>query len=375
MVSDPRRNPLSITVFWIFALLGVAALGTGLLRERAALDAATRAHLSELHVSLALTAALFFGAHLLLGAVLFVTIDGGGPRDRRRAAAFWLRQTIYLSFAVAIAAGALSVACRGEQIFFWDYPLPFWDAGNRAAADLLQSAHGSAAYVFAGVLVIYAGFVIFDRLSPPAAATGKALDTSAPQNFAMMIADGLAQSFRFFGGAAFWIQLFIGVVSGLLLAFSYVGHTVSPGATIFSEGIYWAASSLALLLLSSLFCFRYMSAAVSIRSRPERYLAHDRRLAFWFVAVGGFVNFLGALDSFVGVGMSVALLVGKTVSQPPGIAITDPNKIIRALDIFTLLVNFNLLFAHFIGVGVAAWLSISGLRARHQYLIAKGMEE
>ncbi len=56
--------------------------------------------------------------------------------------------------------------------------------------------------------------------------------------------------------------------------------------------------------------------------------------------------------------------------QPPGIAIVDPQKIIRALDIFILLVNFNLLFAHFIGFGVAAWLSIGALKARHQYVVA-----
>jgi len=74
--------------------------------------------------------------------------------------------------------------------------------------------------------------------------------------------------------------------------------------------------------------------------------------------------------SFIGVGLSVALLIGKTVSQPPGIAITDPNKIIRALDVFVLLVNFNLLFAHFVGFAVTAWLSVSALKAHHQYGIS-----
>jgi Protein of unknown function (DUF3611) len=49
----------------------------------------------------------------------------------------------------------------------------------------------------------------------------------------------------------------------------------------------------------------------------------------------------------------------KTVSQPPGIAITDPSKIVRALDVFILIVNFDLLVAHFIGVGTALWLIIN----------------
>jgi len=71
----------------------------------------------------------------------------------------------------------------------------------------------------------------------------------------------------------------------------------------------------------------------------------------------------------VGVALSVALLIGKTVSQPPGIAITDPNKIIRALDVFVLMANFNLLFAHFIGFAITAWLSVSALKARHQTVL------
>jgi cytochrome b561 len=371
MTSDPRRNLLSVVIFRIFILSGAAALGAGAAREHAGLDSATRAYLSELHVSLGLTAAIFLAAQMLLGTLLYLTVESEEPRKGRRAAAFWLRQAIYLLFAATAAAGALAAAFRGEQLFFSDYALPFWDAGDPALAERLQALHGYAAYALVAAVAIYAGLALFDRLSPIAASEPrKALEMSAPPNAAAMIADGLAQSFRFFGATAFWIQLFLGVVSALLLVFGFVGHTVSPGGSSFSDAIYWASAGLALLLITTLFGFRYMSAAARVRIHPDHYLAHQRRMAFWFVSAGGFVNVLGALVSFVGVGLSVALLVGKTVSQPPGIAITDPNKIIRALDVFVLLVNFSLLFAHFIGFGVAAWLSISALRARHQYLVA-----
>jgi len=123
-------------------------------------------------------------------------------------------------------------------------------------------------------------------------------------------------------------------------------------------------------VLTVLFAFKYMKTARRIRNEPARFLSRERRWTFWFVVVGALLSMMGLLDSFVGVGLSVALLVGKTMSQPPGIAITDPTKIIRALDIFVLLVNISLLFAHFIGFGVAAWLRISSLQARHQYLVA-----
>ncbi|WBK00931.1 DUF3611 family protein [Methylocystis parvus] len=371
MTSDPRRSLLPVAIFWVFIVLSAASLATGAAREHAALDAATRAYLSELHVSLGLTAAIFLAAHILVAGLLWLTVESGGPLGGRARAAFWLRQGICVLFLVTAAAGTLASAFRGEQLFFWEYPLPFWDAGDPALADKLQSAHGFAAYALAAAIVLYAGLVLFDRLFPAGEAPAKALELSAPPDIAALIADGLAQSFRFFGAAAFWLQLLLAIVSAVLLAFGYVGHSVSPDGSGFGDAIYWASAGLALLIVSILFGFRYMSAAIRIRMHPEGYLAHQRRMAFWFVGAGGLVDLLGALVSFVGVGLSVALLVGKTVSQPPGIAITDPNKIIRALDVFVLLVNFNLLFAHCVGVGVAAWLSISSLKARHQYVVAK----
>ncbi|MGD9541112.1 MAG: DUF3611 family protein, partial [Methylocystis sp.] len=96
----------------------------------------------------------------------------------------------------------------------------------------------------------------------------------------------------------------------------------------------------------------------------------DQPAALWFLGVGSLVNVLGAIVSFIGVGLSIALLVAKTVSQPPGIAITDPDKIVRALDIFVLMANFNLLVAHFIGAGASVWLSMEALKARHRFAIA-----
>lgn len=372
MTPDPRRNILSVAIFWIFVLIAAAAFGVGAAREHVGLDPATRDYLAQSHTSLALSAAGLLVLQIFIGGVLYLMVESGGPRKKRALAAFILRQLIYSLVAAATALGAFSAALRGEPISFWDYPLPVWDAGDPALANRLEDAHIVLAYAFVLALILYGALALFDRLSPSEEGE-KTLTVAEPPSIAAMIADGLAQSFRFFGAAAFWLQLLLAVVSALLLAFGFVGHTVSPDGSGFGDSIYWASAALALLVVSILFGFRYMNAADRIHKDPERYLAHQRRMAFWFVGAGGFVDLLGALISFVGVGLSVALLIGKTVSQPPGIAITDPNKIIRALDVFVLLVNFSLLFAHCVGVGVAAWLSISSLKARHQYVVAKEM--
>jgi cytochrome b561 len=362
------QNIASIVLFWAFLGFCAAALALGWGLDHAPIDQAARADLADLHVSLGLSAAALLVAQFLVGVALYI-YRGRGTRSGRELMGFWLRQLVFLAFIVAVGAAALGMAYRGERLFFWGYPLPLWDWAEGEPSEPLQRVHAYAAYTLGGAALAYAAFVIFDRLFLPSPDAG-ALEPATPISIAALIAEGLAHSFRFFGGAAFWLQLFLGVISGVLLGFGFVGHTVSPGATMYGDAIYWATGALAILVLTTLFAFKYKKTAARIRNNPARYLSGERHMAFWFVGLGGLLSVLGLLDAFVGLGLSAALLVGKTVSQPPGIAITDPTKIIRALDIFVLLVNFDLLFAHFIGFGVAAWLSISSLKARHQYLVA-----
>jgi cytochrome b561 len=364
-----NHNIASIVLFWAFLGFCAAALALGWGLDHAPIDQAARADLADLHVSLGLSAAALLVAQFLVSVALFI-YRGRRTRSGRELVGFWLRQLVFLAFIVAAGAAALATAYRGERMFFWGYALPLWDWAEGEPSEPLQRAHAYAAYAFGGAALAYAAFAIFDRLFPASPVGASALEPSAPTSITALIAESLAHSFRFFGGAAFWLELLLAIISGVLLCFGFVGHTVSPGATMFGDAIYWATGALGILVLTTLLAFKYMKTAARIRSVPARYLSRERHMAFWFVGLGGFLSVLGLLDSFVGLGLSVALLIGKTVSQPPGIAITDPTKIIRALDIFVLLVNFNLLFAHFIGFGVAAWLSISSLQARHQYLLA-----
>lgn len=369
MSKVSRRNVLSTSIFWLFIGLCVVALALGWAIDHVTIVEFAPDDMIDLYVSIGLTAAIVLLAYLLVGFAGHFLLGDDESRGRQ-AIGFWLRLLLILAFVGAAVAGVLALAARGEQIFLWRYPLPLWVMGDPTLEEPLFTAHRYAAYLLAGAILLYLLFTAYDHLRPAAPlATGLALEPAAPTTLAALIADGLAQGFRFFGGFAFWLQLLLWIVSALLLVFAYVGHTISPDRSRLSDAIYWATGGLALLLLTTLFAFKYMKTARWIRSRPTAYLGHERRMAFWFVGLGGFVSITGALISFIGVGLSVALLIGKTVSQPPGIAITDPQKIIRALDVFILLVNINLLFANFIGFGVAAWLSTSAWKARHQYLL------
>ncbi|WP_083889659.1 DUF3611 family protein [Nostoc sp. PCC 7107] len=47
------------------------------------------------------------------------------------------------------------------------------------------------------------------------------------------------------------------------------------------------------------------------------------------------------LLTLLGAGSTLGTLVAKSISQALGVAITNPNKIIRALDVFVVVANIN----------------------------------
>lgn len=53
------------------------------------------------------------------------------------------------------------------------------------------------------------------------------------------------------------------------------------------------------------------------------------------------MGLVGILLCLVGAGSTAGVLVAKAVSQPPGVAITDHNRMIRSLDVFVEVANIN----------------------------------
>jgi cytochrome b561 len=366
MASNVDRRFANL-LFWLVLLMGAVALACGWAALHAPLG--WRSDLHDLHIALGLAGAILIVVQLVRA---IVSLAAGGtlkPRGARAAVYFMLRQAAYLSFLALVATGAGHVVFGGEPISFFGVALPSLNVADADTSEALRDAHFWAAYIFTGAILACLAAAGIGALFPPRAPSPPA-PTPPPLSIQAMIAEGLVQSFRFFGRTAFWTQSIIALVSLPLLAFSFVGHSVSPSHTVLGDTIYWALGGIALLFASIFVGSFYRRAARAIQAEPRLYLGVETRRLVWLLMVNGFISVFGALVSFVGVGLSVALLIGKIVSQPPGIAITDPQKIIRALDVFVLLVNFNLLFAHFIGVAIVAWLTINSLRARHQYAIS-----
>jgi hypothetical protein len=76
--------------------------------------------------------------------------------------------------------------------------------------------------------------------------------------------------------------------------------------------------------------------------------------------LGAIAGLVGMLLTILGGGATLGVLLAKSIAQPQGVAIYDPNRIIRSLDIFVAMANMNGIAAHFIGtatsLGLLNWL-------------------
>jgi cytochrome b561 len=372
--NSGRYSAPFILIHWLLALLILMLIAMGLYIQFAE-KTTGREYAVDVHVSLGLTA-------LILAILLLLMRLIAKPPPLPDGYPAWLAYlgsatylVIYVCLLLIPVSGYLQAVARGSMIRFWGFPLPAWGPKDPALAEFFWTVHGMVVFVLIAFVIIHIGLVLIASIKGFAIASrmfpGGPVEPSPPVEEAppgiAKIAFKLARSFRIYGWIAFWLQLALAFISGLLLVFAASGRTFSPGSTGLGDGMFWAKWAFLIIWLSVVTDFFYTRAASKIRLMPDTYINPESRLAFWFLGLGILFGMLGLLASLTGVGASISLLVAKTVSQPPGIAITDPNKIIRALDVFILLVNFSLLMAHFIGSAISLWLSINATNSRIQY--------
>lgn len=379
------RSNIARANFILLVLVSVALLAVGWLTAYASQP--TRAALFELHVSLGVIAAAVITAQIVLRIIVPPPPHPARWPGWRRTTGGLSEFLVYVSFLAIVASGLLWAAFSGTPLHVFGAPLPvsdvvdrplaqilgpLWGAPLRAAgaaetmaSEIFLSAHGLLAFLLAGSILAHLCVGAPSRFREPGATLRALKETPAvPASRSVL---GLAGRLRVLGWIQFWLQLAIVLASAVLLQFSTSGRAISPSASGYGDAIYWSLYGFLLLCAADALAFFYTRAANGIVMRPD-YLSGARMTAFWFLTAGLLIGLAGTVISFVGVSLSISLLIAKTVSQPPGIAITDPNKIIRALDIFVLLVNFILLLAHFIGTGVAAWLGAGVSNARFRYV-------
>lgn len=365
-----RYSLLSILVHWLLTAASVTLLGLGWYLRTSPTTTTLHNQLVGLHISLGLSAAILVALALLLRLFFGAPPYPESVASWRRFASGATHVLLYLSLFALVASGCLREIFSATPMEFWGWPLPIWGESDEDLASRFSQAHQISAYALAGAVSVHLALLALNsvkqpgflrRMLPVGAMTSE--EALAPQPGAAKIVRRLAARLRLLGWLQFWLQFVLAFLSGLLLQVATSGRIFSSLSLGFGEAMYWGGVALALLFITCGLAFSHTRLSHKLALFPERYLVDGNR-GFWRVYAGFALSLLGVAIAFAGVALSIVLLIAKTVSQPPGIAITDPNKIVRALDVFVLLMNFTLLIGHFMGLGSSLWLGLEARWAR-----------
>jgi hypothetical protein len=166
----------------------------------------------------------------------------------------------------------------------------------------------------------------------------------------------IANSLRLSGAIGFWVQLALAGVSSLSLLFALFGRNVSE-ETLQGIGIaiFFGVCGILTLLFSVFVDFRYTRVGKSLIN-PRSRLPISKADTIALLRLGVIASLIGISLSLLGAGFGIAVQIAKVVSQPPGVAITEPSNIVRALDVLVVTANVNSIAAHFIGALISLWL-------------------
>lgn len=253
----------------------------------------------------------------------------------------------------------------GEPISFLGKRLHFWADSDASLHGLFGSVHTGLAFMLTGLILVHVSAAVFHLFQRSDIFSRMLLSFSSPSR--ELIVPGFSgpsrkyqhtsTNFLIFGWLGFLFQLLITVITVLLLAFATSGEQPAPGSVSGNENsIFWAKCGILSLGVTITLFFYNTLYAKKIKNRQDIELHAHKNRVLHMLRFGLFSGFGGIFISIIGVGESIKLLIAKTISQPPGIAITDPSKIVRALDVFVLVSNFTIVIAHFVGIIISLWL-------------------
>jgi len=169
-------------------------------------------------------------------------------------------------------------------------------------------------------------------------------------------------TFRLFSRVSFWIQLFLGAVSGIVLVFAMLGRNMSEQTNNnagIGFGVFLAVLGLLLLCFRIFWDFRYRLLGRLLHAENSQVYPSKEHITHT-LRIGLISSLVGVLIAFVASEETVAVVLAKTLSQPQTMTAYAPENVIRSLDIFVTMANVNLIGAHFFGavtsLGLLNWV-------------------
>lgn len=173
-------------------------------------------------------------------------------------------------------------------------------------------------------------------------------------------------------------QIGFGAIAVLMLMFAIAGRSFSQAAALppgavpgvvanvnrgttpgIGIGIFWAVCGILALLVGIYFAFRQTRLARRLRHADT--MKHPTKAEVMNVLrLSAIVGLVGMLLTVLGGGATLGVLLSKSIAQPQGVAIYDPTRGIRSIDIMVAMANMSGIAAHLVGtvasLSVFEWL-------------------
>jgi hypothetical protein len=175
-----------------------------------------------------------------------------------------------------------------------------------------------------------------------------------PSSFLPPAVRQVSNNLKWSGIIGFWVQIILGVVSSVILLLASTG---SPEQTTKGTGfgLFCAASGLIALALGIYFAFRYGMIAKMLQN-PDPALRPKRSDTLQVIRFGLIVNLIGMLFTILGAQTIVGIVLAKSLSVPQATIATNPDRLVKSLDLLIVQANTNTIMAHFTGIVSSLWL-------------------
>lgn len=151
------------------------------------------------------------------------------------------------------------------------------------------------------------------------------------------------------------VQIVFGFVAILSLIFTSTGRGISEDSNpALGVGVTFAVTGLIVAGFSIFISFRYASIGKQLLNPTA--VKPKKSDTVKLLRIGLLLGMIGILIALVGSGITASVLIAKTISQPPGTTLTEASEAVRALDVFVIVANLNVLATHYVGSVTSIWL-------------------
>lgn len=171
-----------------------------------------------------------------------------------------------------------------------------------------------------------------------------------------------AGNLRLISRISYWIHLLLGTASGItLLLVSFSRSFADESSSIFiGISIFLAIGALILVGFRVYWALRYTRMSQRLQ-QPNSSLHPKREEVIRILRIGLIVSLTGLVLAFVASEITTVAVLAKAIAQPQGVAVYDPEKIVREMDLFLILAGVNLIGAHILGsvasLGLLNWIT------------------